>query len=280
MQTRCPHCSATFDLTPLMVRTSAGRVTCSLCNTTFDIAADLASAATIHGELGNEVAAPDTTRDASERAPSSGDQPAIIATPETDLAERILTELRTRGGSPTRNSPPHRLAWLSATIAGLAVLLLQLVHHNRETLATNAHWGSALRSIYAHIGKPLPPRFDLDHYEIRDSGLTDAQSAEPGLWLHANIVNRANYAQPYPLVRVTLVDRFGTRLGRGEFAPADYLPDHTVPKAMLAPDAYAAVVLRIKDPGHEAVGFELDVCMPVEGALACASERAAERESP
>jgi hypothetical protein len=74
---------------------------------------------------------------------------------------------------------------------------------------------------------------------------------------------------------VTLEDRFGAKVARREFTPAEYLPGHVAPQVLLAPGARADADLSLADPGSQAVGFELDVCLLRGGALSCGTEQKA-----
>ena len=100
--------------------------------------------------------------------------------------------------------------------------------------------------------------------------------------LRASIVNRASYAQPYPFLRLALQDRFGGTLGMRDIGPADYLPG-AGGTGLLEPGQRADALIRIVDPGAEAVGFELDVCLPAQGGVRCANaaqDRAAMKIGP
>jgi hypothetical protein len=87
-------------------------------------------------------------------------------------------------------------------------------------------------------------------------------------------MNAAAQLQPYPLLRVTLADRFGTRVGAREFEPAEYLGK--APARMLAPGERVDATLDILDPGKDAEGFEIDVCIrSAEKKIMCAGDAAA-----
>jgi hypothetical protein len=73
-----------------------------------------------------------------------------------------------------------------------------------------------------------------------------------------------------PLLRLVLQDRFGGTLGMRDIGPADYLPGEGEP-GLLEPGQRADALIRIVDPGAEAVGFELDVCLPADGGVRCAN---------
>jgi len=181
---------------------------------------------------------------------------------------------RPAGRPAARAAPRSRLAAAAGVVAGVllvAGLAAQAVHYNREALAESPLVGPALGALYARLGMPIEPRWDAASYEVRQWGAQTEESAGV-LRLRASIINRAAHAQPYPLLRVTLEDRFGTRVGRREFTPAEYLPGRSAPREPLAPGARADADLSLADPGNQAVGFELDVCYTRHHALACGSD--------
>jgi len=173
-------------------------------------------------------------------------------------------------------TPPARrqALWVVAAVL-LAVLLgAQLVHTNRERLAANTAFGGILRSLYAKLGHPLPVPANLSSYQLRQWGVSGDPEANGTLLVRASILNTAADFQPYPLLRVTLANRFGVRLGTREFEAAQYLGKPTV--GMLAPGERADATVSIQDPGKDAEGFEIDVCLRGDDhALTCANDSAA-----
>jgi Protein of unknown function (DUF3426) len=104
--------------------------------------------------------------------------------------------------------------------------------------------------------------------------VTGDPAAKGTLRVRASIMNAAAQLQPYPLLRVTLANRFGTRVGEREFEPAEYLGKATA--RMLSPGERIDATLDILDPGKDAEGFEIDVC--VRGSdkkILCAGDAAA-----
>jgi predicted Zn finger-like uncharacterized protein len=166
---------------------------------------------------------------------------------------------------------PQRWPWV-AGVAVLALLLLaQIVHAERNDLVRSPTFGPLLAGAYSFLGlSPLAPT-DLEAYELRQWGAATDPRAADRLMLRASIVNRAGYAQPFPLLRLTLQDRFGGTLAERDIGPGDYLPG-TGAAGLLEPGQRADALIRIVDPGAEAVGFELDVCLPAKGGVRCANQ--------
>ncbi len=158
---------------------------------------------------------------------------------------------------------------------GIAFLMLalgaQVVHGQRNELIQKPAIGPLLAQIYSLVGVPVIVPTDLAAYELRQWGAA-SDVMQPGrLLLRASIVNRAGYAQPYPLLRLALQDRFGTTVGVRDITAADYLPG-TGTGNLLQPGQRADAEIRIVDPGKDAVGFEMDVCLSMSGSVRCANE--------
>jgi predicted Zn finger-like uncharacterized protein len=171
----------------------------------------------------------------------------------------------------------ERRPWWVTTLLALGVVVLALgllaqgVHYGRDTLAQHPVVGPPLQDAYARLGLPLEPEWNLGAYEVKQWGATS--DVAPGtLRVRASIVNRAARAQPHPLLRVTLLDRFSGKVARREFRPEEYLPGRAAPTGLLAPAARVDADLVIADPGSDAVGFELDVCLMRRGVLTCGGD--------
>jgi predicted Zn finger-like uncharacterized protein len=139
--------------------------------------------------------------------------------------------------------------WVSAAAVLSLLLVIQIAHSNRD-------WLSAHASL---LGVRATPRAMLSAYQLRQWGITGDPGAPGTLRVRASIMNTAAQLQPFPLLRVSLVNRFGTRVGAREFEPREYLGRATA--RMLAPGERTDATLDIIDPGNAAEGFEIDVCV-------------------
>jgi predicted Zn finger-like uncharacterized protein len=162
-------------------------------------------------------------------------------------------------------------AWLAAAVV-LAVLLAgQMLHENRAWVAVHAPLRGPLRGFYAALGIAVQVPATLSAYQLRQWGVTGDPAAAGTLRVRASILNTAAQLQPYPLLRVMLANRFGARIGMRDFEPAEYLGKPTA--RMLAPGERADATLDIVDPGKDAEGFEIDVCLRgVDQKISCAGD--------
>lgn len=189
-----------------------------------------------------------------------------------DLTDAALAEAAAARvfEEPRGRDSPRRWPWAAGAAALALLLVAQIVHRESDALLRQPAIGPALAQAYALIGLPLAAPTDLRAYELRQWGAA-ADAAQPGrLLFRASIVNRAAYAQPYPLLRLILQDRFGSNIRARDIEPPDYLPG-AASAGMLSPGQRADAEIRIVDPGREAIGFEMDVCLPAAGGVRCAN---------
>lgn len=163
--------------------------------------------------------------------------------------------------------------WAGAALLCSLLLAAQVVHQNREWIGAQRHGPLAVlvRAVYGAMGTPLPQPANLSSYELRQWGVTGDPDAGGTLRVRASILNTAAQLQPYPLLRVTLADRFGKSIGRRDFEPGEYLGRPTA--RLLAPGERVDATLAILDPGKNAEGFEIDVCLRgVDKRISCAND--------
>ena len=194
------------------------------------------------------------------------------------MRRRLAEEAAARAAAAREFEPQESDGLLSQRwpwVAGVAVLAflfaLQVVHSQRNDLVKSSGIGPLIAGTYSFFGLTLLSPTDLSAYELRQWGAASDPNESNRLLLRASIVNRATYAQPFPLLRLVLQDRFGGTLGMRDIDPADYLPG-TGARGLLQPGERADAIIRIVDPGTEAVGFELDICLPAQGGVRCANQ--------
>lgn len=193
-------------------------------------------------------------------------QPTRIGLEVSDDVRREMLANYAHAELPDINAPRRQVpfaAWVSAAAVLSLLLVTQVIRSNGEWLATHA----------PGLGLGAATAASLSAYQLRQWGVTGDPAAKGTLRVRASIMNSTAQLQPYPLLRVTLANRFGTRVGKREFEPAEYLGKATA--RMLAPGERVDATLDILDPGKDAEGFEIDVC--VRGAdrkILCAGDAA------
>jgi predicted Zn finger-like uncharacterized protein len=203
------------------------------------------------------------------------DADAISATE----VERVLTTTVNPPLPPTvyawppaaSEAPVQRASrwWSAAAALALLALGAQAVHQFRSELAGDSVVGPLLARVYGAFGSELTPSYDVRQYEILDWVAT----AEPNsrglgsLKITARIQNHGPQRQPFPAVKLRLKDRWEEAVGSRMFTPAEYLPRDAPRGRLMSPGETARAEIELVDPGPDAYGFELDVCIEVEASL-------------
>lgn len=203
--------------------------------------------------------------DAPAEAP---EEPSPASLQETPLLEQPLEE-------PPPEEPQQagrRIAAIASAVLLALLLLGQWVHHRRDELASSTVLQPLLSAVYGAFGVPLAPRWDVRAYEVRQLGASGDVDAPGQIVVRASVRNRASRPQPLPVLRLRLHDRFGALVAARDVQPGEYLRG-TAAERFLAPDQRIDTEIALIDPGKDAVGFELDACLPLSAAaVRCASD--------
>jgi len=218
--------------------------------------------------------------DAPTAAASAAPQPALRPAPPPARSAPeapVRAPRKTRPGADVYQSTGmERLLahlWRAGAAVALLVLLAQIVNHYRDQLAATARWHRPLTELYTSLGVPLVPRWDLRAYEVRQLGASVEPTSSGVITVRASIKNAAPQPQPLPLLRVTLQDRFGNRIAARDVAPPSYLPHAPPASALLSAGERIDAEMGFVDPGANAVGFEIDACLPTSGGeVTCAND--------
>ena len=165
--------------------------------------------------------------------------------------------------------------WLQLGAAALLALALaaQALNHWRDELATRSEWFGPLSRMAALLGEPLHPNWNLAAYDVRQLGAASDGGDNRALRVRLSLANVGARPQALPLLRVTLLDRYGKAVSRGELEPAQYLPAGLSDRRLLGRDQRIDTEVRVLDPTQQASSFELDVCVAAAGGgLRCAGD--------
>jgi hypothetical protein len=174
---------------------------------------------------------------------------------------------------PASPEPSRRPAWTIAAVALLGLLLTaQIVHAFRESLATYGAFNHTIGLVYRVLGNPVTPAWNIRGWQFESTnGSTDA--SDEHLTIYSRIANKSNETLPYPLVHVSLTDRYEDVIGSRILEPDEYLANSANPREPLSPGRDFTAVIAIDAPSSDATGFKLNVCYRIAAnRLRCAIE--------
>lgn len=291
--TRCPACQTVFRLRPEQLHAQGGKVRCGRCLRPFDAAAheiapDTAGVADVveapevlrrrrHPPAPAAAAEP-ASRPASDPAsplsgprsgPQSGQhalQPEPEPPPPSPAERPILPEPpRPQPGARVRPQCPSPLLRIAATL--VLVLLIgalgaQLLYLFRAEIARDLPGlRPLLASACARAGCTLPYPRDAQRIAIEATELQEEPGRPGEFVLYATINNRADYAQEWPYLELTLNDAAEQALARRVLSPRDWLPPGHPAEAFPGRSALG-IRLPFSTPEMAPVGYRLYVFYP------------------
>lgn len=260
MYTQCPDCLTVFSLDAGALAQARGAVICGNCEMLFDALDTLA------GQLPPEPFRLLEAHVRSEQAPklelavyrpqasaAAVAMPAVATT--TPVAEPAFTPQFVRDRRAPRRRT-RRWPWIVTCLLLALLLAAQVAWAKRAELISSPVIGSWLRQACAAIDCELPLVRDVRQLRVVARDVQAHPSVPGALMISATIRNDAPFAQPFPVVTLTLSDADGHRLAMRRLHPSEYLDDAAAIRAGLAPGASAALLIEVADPGARAVAFE------------------------
>ena len=241
MNTQCPHCRTVFRVEPDQLEAAGGRVRCGHCRAVFDA----------RQRLQKEL--PLSTADAAASAQGS----LQFGRPRASVSGLLLSDLGDAGSESPRRSGWALAGWAAFNALLVALLLGQLIYAQREAFAQDPSLRPLLVQMCNRLGCTLPPRRAVDRIELIRRSVYSHPNVEDALIIDATFVSNASFAQPHPVLTVSLGDVRGEPLIRRNFRPGEYLPELDRNQRM-APGAPVRVTLEVRDPGRAVRTFELD----------------------
>ncbi len=162
---------------------------------------------------------------------------------------------------------------ITGSVFVLALLLIgQILHQSRQSLATYGLFNDTLAPIYRALGKPVTPEWDIRGWRFEaTSGKVDED--EDLLTIYSRIANKSSQALPYPLVHISLTDRWEDVIGSRALEPSEYLSGNLDPRKPVVSGENFTAVITIESPSVDATGFRLMACYRISpGRARCAYE--------
>ena len=175
-----------------------------------------------------------------------------------------------RGGR--RSTDPAAYGVIVGSILLALLLAGQVIHAYRETLSTYGLFNQTLGPVYRLLGNPVTPEWDVKGWRFEATNGNVAED-EDVLTIFSRIGNNSQLPLPYPLVHVSLTDRWEEIIGSRVLEPNEYLAGDLDPSRPVIPGDNFTAVITIDEPSADATGFKLNVCYRVSpGRVRCATE--------
>jgi len=273
LRTRCPECETILRVDRALLARRNGVARCGRCATVFlaeKYAVKTVPKAAKPAPKPTAVAKPSTARrgpvarkttvtarakpPAAERAPIGEPE---ITTPQTEEEKEEILEAARRSlfGHPV--SRTHPLIWAIGIAAALFLFVGQFTYYNRTQLVRHAELKPAVLALCQLLSCEIEPRRNVALIDLTKSTIAPHPTVRQTLRIRIAMVNRAKFAQPYPLLEVSLSDSSGQLLARRSFKAAQYLAHPERGGTEMLPSVLVNGLLDVANPDNKAVGYEL-----------------------
>ncbi len=280
--TQCPNCGTTFRAQAAQLSARGGRVRCGKCNEVFNGVAQVIEDDGAAARVGPspQLALFDPSRLAAEAekdAQAKAERDAAAKAAGAAYAARM----RARAMNPTEDdaaflaetpSRPHFVVlWGFLSLLALVALAAQAAIHFRTELVLLApqirpQLEAACDVLDCRVYLPRQPALmSIESSELR----TDPKRGGI-IRLTAVVRNRAPFAQEYPALELTLIDRRDEPVVRRILYPRDYLGTGDALSKRhggIAPGAEEVVSVEFDPQGLRAAGFRLYLFYPETAPL-------------
>jgi predicted Zn finger-like uncharacterized protein len=268
--TRCPACDTTFSVTTAHMAARNGLVRCGRCATVFQAKHQLVEPSAGGGGKRQPKAAARAKAARVGNRKRSGKEPGLVSkkptirpaptfeedTPGAMSPEEFVTPALARFFLGSQQPSGRLLLWGLAALLLLVTLLGQSVYFYASELARQPRLEPWVVAACKQLGCVVRPRQDVTLIELLRTNIAPLPQRPDALRIRTSMVNRASFAQPYPLMELTLTTSNGEIAARRTFLPQQYLGRAALAEGM-TPHVVVDSVLDITKPNTESAGFEI-----------------------
>jgi len=177
---------------------------------------------------------------------------SLRAAPFSDLRREPVSVDRGRGGKA------RTIVWSLVVIALIGVLAAQVTWFQFDRLSAIPE----LRPFYEKgcelAGCQLKPLVNVDAIQSRKLVVRTDPENRSQLLVDAVIINRADFEQPFPAIALTFSNLNGDVVAQSLFTPNEYLSGEASERDGMPTDTPVRIAISIRDPGRDAVNYNLD----------------------
>lgn len=215
--TNCPHCKSVFKLRKEHLEVASGHVRCGNCHSLFLATDSLVSL----DKESQKAQMSDTVEEAEEQVVKN----SIPELTQIDKSDHYELEVEQETKEPKDKA--HIFKWSFYGIAALILIYLSVwfmyLWPNKDSLSQDMTWRPVYQFSCSVFGCQIAPRYDTKQYRVNaiEVNITSGGQKEVSMVLK----NVADFAQPYPKMRVILSDIKGGQYPSPIYKPQYYLPE-------------------------------------------------------
>ena len=249
MQTQCPECQTTFNITQQHLNIANGQVRCTQCQAVFDGYASMQDSNAPEPPQLDEIAQ-------TAHNTNLGNKTDINPhTPNSLIYSALLEDNNTSGFA----SALSRALFSLLSVALLVILLLQFAYLKRSELADVPELAHYIhQACDAMPPCNIPVKRALEQFQLESRHIYAHPNITNALVVTATFRNNASFTQPYPTLVLSMSNVRGQEVATRHFVPSEYLDKFSDFNTGIAAQQSSSISLELADPGNQAMAFEID----------------------
>lgn len=154
---------------------------------------------------------------------------------------------------------PDKRTWLTLLLVllGLVALPAQVLWFQYDAWSMNPQYRPIYETVCRVAGCDLPPLRDITLIDAQKSVIRVHPERPDARIVDVLMINKAEFAQPYPLIELLATNMRGQLIAGRRFKPEEYLRGEVGGGSLMPSQTPVHVSLEIQDPGEDALNFEV-----------------------
>lgn len=184
---------------------------------------------------------------------------------ESELAEQINAQIEDVKSDPDpldefneiveNHRSGIRPKLIIAAVTLFLIIALFQIWSNRQAIAWSDTWGPMMKTACNALPCKLKPKRAINQIKLLQRQVSPHQEKEKTLDIKVLLVNQANFAQPYPVIKIAFSDKNGKEVAVKRFKPSNYLRNGSK-NELMPQNAEVHIQFDTKTPHPDALGFE------------------------
>ena len=191
-----------------------------------------------------------------ELDPSLAQEPEPKIADHSEIPPLSIDELL---ATPTKkHSAIATLFWLLTCITLIAAATLQLAWFERTEVIKHPEGRMLLEELCRYAPCKVPQRRDLNLIAVTHRQIISHPYKLDALLVQLTIQNKAPFAQPYPILELSLSTLDEQLVARRSFSPNEYQKPGKGHNLLMPAGIFQEIEMEIEDPGTDVTGFEFN----------------------
>ncbi|MCP4598295.1 DUF3426 domain-containing protein [Neptuniibacter sp.] len=214
-----------------------------------------------------EVTSPPPKTEETSKTVSTLDTPSSKALDSNTVNNDSIPTLEFKAEPLTlhtqRNSHPvFQTGWFLACLVTVVGLFCQYLWFNRAELYWDRNYQPLYTTVCNYLDCQIPPPQNLEKILNQQLQVTPHKKYADAVEVTLMLLNTADFAQPYPALRLVFSDLKGRTIAQRDLEPVEYLDNETIDLLSMPSQQPIQISLELMSPGHRAMSYQLELLAP------------------